>query len=46
LPDQAPGAPFRRNRRLSNVFYREPLHEYPRIERCEGVFLYDAEGRE
>jgi adenosylmethionine-8-amino-7-oxononanoate aminotransferase len=31
---------------LSNVFYREPLHEYPRIERCEGVFLYDSDGRE
>jgi adenosylmethionine-8-amino-7-oxononanoate aminotransferase len=31
---------------LSNVFYREPLHEYPRIERGRGVFLYDADGRE
>ena len=43
---RAPGAPFRRNRPLSNVFYREPLHEYPEIESGEGVFLRDADGRE
>ena len=30
---------------MSNVFYREPLHDYPEIERAEGVFLHDADGR-
>ena len=28
-----------------HVFYRVMAHEYPLIERGEGVYLYDAEGR-
>lgn len=28
-----------------NVFYRQMAHDYPLIERGEGVYLYDAEGR-
>ena len=30
---------------VSNVFYREPLHRYPSIQRAEGVYLYDRDGR-
>ena len=28
-----------------NVFYRDLAHDYPLIERGEGVYLYDSEGR-
>ena len=28
-----------------HVFYRKMAHDYPLIERGEGVYLYDAEGR-
>ncbi|HEX6260401.1 MAG TPA: aspartate aminotransferase family protein [Woeseiaceae bacterium] len=31
---------------MSSVFYREPLHRYPSIQRAEGVYLYDRDGRQ
>jgi adenosylmethionine-8-amino-7-oxononanoate aminotransferase len=31
---------------MGNVFYRNPLHDYPTAMRGEGVYLYDAEGRQ
>ena len=31
---------------MGNVFYRNPLHDYPVAMRGEGVYLYDAEGRQ
>ena len=30
---------------LSSVFYRDPLHRYPSVERGDGVYLYDSDGR-
>ena len=30
---------------MSHVFYREPLEQYPEIDRGEGVWLHDADGR-
>ena len=31
---------------MGNVFYRNPLHDYPMAMRGEGVYLYNAEGRQ
>jgi adenosylmethionine-8-amino-7-oxononanoate aminotransferase len=31
---------------MSNVFYRDPGHDYPVALRGKGVYLYDAEGKE
>ncbi len=31
---------------MANVFYRNPLHHYPLVTRAEGVYLYDADGRQ
>jgi len=31
---------------MGNVFYRNPLHDYPTAMRGEGVYLYDADGRQ
>ncbi len=31
---------------MSGVFYREPGNDYARIERGEGVYLYDSDGRQ
>ena len=31
---------------MRNVFYRNPLHDYPMVVRGEGVYLYDAEGKQ
>ena len=31
---------------MGNVFYRNPLHDYPIAMRAEGVYLYDSEGRQ
>jgi adenosylmethionine-8-amino-7-oxononanoate aminotransferase len=33
-------------RAVSSVFYREPQHDYPCIERGDGVYLYDTKGRQ
>ncbi|MDZ7643057.1 MAG: aspartate aminotransferase family protein [Woeseiaceae bacterium] len=41
LPINAPA-----ESRASSVFYREPLHDYPRIVHSEGVYLRDSEGRQ
>ena len=32
--------------KMANVFYREPGHEYPVAMKGEGVYLYDAQGRQ
>ncbi len=31
---------------MANVFYRNPKHAYPEAVRGEGVYLFDAEGRQ
>ena len=31
---------------MTQVFYRNPLHEYPMAVRGEGVYLYDANGKQ
>ena len=31
---------------MSQVFYRNPLHDYPTAMRGDGVYLYDADGRQ
>jgi adenosylmethionine-8-amino-7-oxononanoate aminotransferase len=31
---------------MGNVFYRDPLHDYPTAMRGEGVYLYDSAGRQ
>lgn len=31
---------------MANVFYRNPLQDYPLVVRGEGVYLYDAEGKQ
>ncbi len=31
---------------MGNVFYPNPLHDYPMAMRGEGVYLYDAQGRQ
>jgi adenosylmethionine-8-amino-7-oxononanoate aminotransferase len=31
---------------MANVFYRNPLHQYPVAVRGEGVYLYDADGKQ
>lgn len=31
---------------MANVFYRDPLQNYPLVVRGEGVYLYDAEGKQ
>jgi len=31
---------------MGNVFYRNPLHDYPTAVRGEGVYLYDSAGRQ
>jgi adenosylmethionine-8-amino-7-oxononanoate aminotransferase len=31
---------------MSNVFYRDPGHEYPMVTRGGGVYLYDANGKQ
>lgn len=31
---------------MGNVFYRNPLHDYPTAMRGEGVYLYDSAGRQ
>ncbi len=31
---------------MSNVFYRNPQHDYPMVVRGEGVYLYDANGKQ
>ena len=31
---------------MANVFYRNPLHDYPMVVRGEGVYLYDADGKQ
>jgi adenosylmethionine-8-amino-7-oxononanoate aminotransferase len=31
---------------MGHVFYRNPLHDYPTAVRGEGVYLYDAQGRQ
>ncbi len=31
---------------MGNVFYRNPLHDYPTAMRGAGVYLYDSEGRQ
>ena len=31
---------------MSNVFYRDPGHQYPMVARGEGVYLYDANGKQ
>jgi adenosylmethionine-8-amino-7-oxononanoate aminotransferase len=31
---------------MANVFYRNPMHDYPLVVRGEGVYLYDADGKQ
>jgi len=31
---------------MGSVFYRDPLHDYPMVVRGEGVYLYDANGKQ
>ena len=31
---------------MANVFYRNPLHDYPMVVRGQGVYLYDADGKQ
>jgi hypothetical protein len=31
---------------MAKVFYRNPLHDYPLVVRGEGVYLYDADGKQ
>ena len=31
---------------MAKVFYRDPLHDYPMVVRGEGVYLYDADGKQ
>jgi hypothetical protein len=31
---------------MAKVFYRNPLHDYPMVVRGEGVYLYDADGKQ
>ncbi len=31
---------------MANVFYRNPLHDYPMVVRGDGVYLYDADGKQ
>jgi len=31
---------------VANVFYRNPLHDYPMVVRGDGVYLYDADGKQ
>ena len=34
------------NQSSTNVFYRSPVRRYPMIVRGEGIYLYDAEGKQ
>jgi len=31
---------------MAKVFYRDPMHDYPLVVRGEGVYLYDADGKQ
>ncbi len=31
---------------MAKVFYRNPMHDYPLVVRGEGVYLYDADGKQ
>jgi len=31
---------------MAKVFYRNPLHDYPMVVRGEGVYLYEADGKQ
>jgi len=31
---------------MANVFYRNPLKDYPMAVRGQGVYLYDADGKQ
>jgi adenosylmethionine-8-amino-7-oxononanoate aminotransferase len=31
---------------VDKVFYRNPLHDYPMVVRGEGVYMYDADGKQ
>lgn len=31
---------------MAKVFYRNPMHDYPMVVRGEGVYLYDADGKQ